>query len=139
MRISTLEDWDKVAEILAPHLCKGVRISLRGPLGAGKTSLVRALLRHLGYEEHVASPSYPLVIRYDLSHAGFTHIDAFRLNEKDEIPWDWDELRSDIVAIEWPENLKRTALKFDIDVEIFQIDGSDRRDVRIEIHGKEII
>ena len=139
MRVSTLEDWDRLAETLAPHLRAGVFVSLRGPLGAGKTCLVRAILRRLGYEDHVASPSYPLMIRYELEEAGFTHIDAFRLNERDELPWDWSELQSDIVAIEWPENLKQVPLKFDIDVEISQDADSDHRDVRIEIQGKEII
>ena len=60
------EDTKKVAELIAPQLKPGMVIFLKGELGAGKTTLVRYLLKSLGYRDKVKSPTYNLVETHQL-------------------------------------------------------------------------
>jgi tRNA threonylcarbamoyladenosine biosynthesis protein TsaE len=104
-----LPDADATAgagALLAPGLRGGMIVTLAGELGAGKTTLVRGLLRALGWTGPVKSPSYALVEHYPLSSLYFYHFDFYRLNDASE--WDaagFAELfRPDTVGvIEWPE------------------------------------
>ena len=106
-----LPDPDATARagaLLAPGLRGGMVLTLCGELGAGKTTLVRGLLRALGWAGPVKSPSYALVEHYPISSLYFYHFDFYRLNDASE--WDatgFAELfRPDSVGvIEWPERV----------------------------------
>ena len=81
-------------------------IELRGELGAGKTTLVRHLLRALGVQGRVKSPTYAVVEPYELAGLSIWHFDFFRLND----PREWEDAGfRDIFAgpglklAEWPE------------------------------------
>jgi tRNA threonylcarbamoyladenosine biosynthesis protein TsaE len=84
----------------------GVTIWLEGELGAGKTSMARAILEGLGYEGRVPSPTYTLVEPYELSRGRVYHVDLYRLQSSDEA----DELGlaelpgpDELLLVEWPE------------------------------------
>jgi tRNA threonylcarbamoyladenosine biosynthesis protein TsaE len=82
------------------------RIALRGPLGAGKTALVRALLEGLGHRGRVKSPTYTLVEPYELSGLRVTHWDLYRLGSPEELEalgWRDAGSEAELMAIEWPE------------------------------------
>jgi tRNA threonylcarbamoyladenosine biosynthesis protein TsaE len=82
-------------------------LALRGPLGAGKSVLARALARGAGAMGPMPSPTYNLIFSYP-ARAGVTvhHLDLYRLDDPDEV-WElgWEELGvgDQIVLIEWPE------------------------------------
>lgn len=81
-------------------------IALRGPLGAGKTTFARALLRALGVQGRIKSPTYALLEPYDVGGQTMAHIDLYRMNTPDE--WATAGLRDTMAAdglklIEWPE------------------------------------
>ncbi|MDX2192366.1 MAG: tRNA (adenosine(37)-N6)-threonylcarbamoyltransferase complex ATPase subunit type 1 TsaE [Gemmatimonadales bacterium] len=81
-------------------------VTLRGELGAGKTTLVRALARGLGVTEPTSSPTYALVHRYAGRRGPVFHLDCYRLGSPEEaIDLDWDGLlaEGDALLIEWPE------------------------------------
>jgi tRNA threonylcarbamoyladenosine biosynthesis protein TsaE len=91
---------------LAPGLAPGMLVTLSGQLGAGKTTLVRGMLRRLGWAGTVKSPTYTLLEHYFVSSLYFYHFDLYRFNDPEE----WDRagfseyLRPDTVCVlEWPE------------------------------------
>lgn len=95
---------------LAQELPHGAVIFLQGELGAGKTTLVRGVLRGLGYEGHVKSPTFTLVESYALSKQKgvvLHHFDFYRLKDAAELEHLGLEdyfTRDAINLIEWPEN-----------------------------------
>lgn len=99
-----------IAEVLAPGDC----VLLDGALGAGKTALVRAILRGLAADPglDVPSPTFTLVQSYEVlhpQHGPFTvsHFDLWRLTGPDGLEeLGWDDAREGVVLVEWPERLE---------------------------------
>ncbi|MEA5096990.1 MAG: tRNA (adenosine(37)-N6)-threonylcarbamoyltransferase complex ATPase subunit type 1 TsaE [Burkholderiaceae bacterium] len=96
---------------LARTLVPGLVMYLQGDLGAGKTTLVRALLHAAGYPGHVKSPTYTLVESYLLDFAGhwieLFHFDLYRMRcaeEFDEAGFREHFGGNRICLVEWPEN-----------------------------------
>lgn len=84
----------------------GLQLNLSGELGAGKTALVRALLRGLGEPGPVKSPTFALLEPYTVSSLDFYHFDFYRLGSADEFASAGfrDHFGPGrICAIEWPE------------------------------------
>lgn len=94
-----------VGAALARLLRAGDVVALTGPLGAGKTTLARAILQALGHRGEVPSPSFAIVQPYDALPLPVTHADLYRLEQPEEL----DELGLDDAAengallVEWPE------------------------------------
>jgi len=91
---------------LAHRLSSGLVVYLDGDLGAGKTTLVRALLRALGHQGPVKSPTYSLVEVYVISSLYLYHFDFYRFDSPEEFfdaglaeYFDGDA----ICLVEWPE------------------------------------
>lgn len=96
----------RVAQALADAFEPPAIVYLSGDLGTGKTTLVRALLRRLGFAGRVKSPSFTLVEPYNLSRFDLYHFDLYRFSSGDE--WraaGFDEyLRGDdVCVVEWAE------------------------------------
>ena len=91
----------KIAEVLKPPCI----LYLEGDLGTGKTTLARGILRGLGYEGRVKSPTYTLLEPYDLATLSCYHFDLYRLSDPEELSFLGieDLLREDSVfLVEWP-------------------------------------
>ncbi len=81
-------------------------VVLSGDLGAGKTTLVRAIARAQGFLEPVTSPTYGLVHEYESPRGHIHHVDLYRLRDAAQLHQiGWDEiLRSKgLILIEWPD------------------------------------
>lgn len=114
---------------LAGAITTGCSIYLKGPLGAGKTTMVRGLLRGMGYTENVRSPTYALVESYQLGGYEIYHFDLYRLAHTEELEnigiRDYMSPHS-ISIIEWPERAAEVLPPADITFDI-QYDGTARK------------
>lgn len=92
-------------ESLGRSLTPGAVVWLSGELGAGKTTLAKALALGLGVQEWTASPTYALVNRYAGREGPVYHVDCFRLQAPAEAAeLDWEAMsHAAALLIEWPE------------------------------------
>jgi tRNA threonylcarbamoyladenosine biosynthesis protein TsaE len=117
-----------VARVLKP----GEAVCLSGPLGAGKSTLARALTSP---DEEVPSPTFTLVQFYESPRLAIAHFDLYRLTSPDEayeIGLD-EALDAGAAVIEWPERLAGRLPPDRLDIEI-QIAGAGRA-ARLTSHG----
>jgi tRNA threonylcarbamoyladenosine biosynthesis protein TsaE len=111
----------RLAESMASHLFPGMNLYLKGELGSGKTTFVRGVLRGLGYQDKVKSPTYTLVEPYSLEKFTIHHFDLYRI--KNETEWDEAGFRehfnnTSICLVEWPEKAGHILPKPDISIEL---------------------
>jgi len=104
---------------IAAALHLGLIVFLRGNLGAGKTTLARGILRGLGYQGKVKSPTYNLVELYKISRLYFYHFDLYRFN--DQIEWEDAGFREyfnaeSICLVEWPEKARGLLPAADLEI-----------------------
>ncbi|HVY07544.1 MAG TPA: tRNA (adenosine(37)-N6)-threonylcarbamoyltransferase complex ATPase subunit type 1 TsaE [Burkholderiales bacterium] len=124
---ATLAAGRKLAHIVEP----GLFIALSGDLGAGKTTLTRGVLRGLGYEGKVKSPTYTLVELYNLSKLDLYHFDFYRFND----PREWQESgfrdifgARNACVVEWPERVPELLPRADLRIALeTQGDGRNMR------------
>ncbi len=106
---------------LAAGIAPGRVLTLRGDLGAGKTTLVRGLLRALGYSGRVKSPSYALVELYRVSSLNLYHFDFYRFANRSE--WSDSGFReyfnpASVCIVEWPERAEGLLAPPDLEVRL---------------------
>lgn len=79
-------------------------VHLQGDLGAGKSTLARALLRSLGVQGAIRSPTYTLIERYPISDGEAWHLDLYRIGDSGELDFlGLDEDSATLWLVEWPE------------------------------------
>ncbi|MCR5878352.1 tRNA (adenosine(37)-N6)-threonylcarbamoyltransferase complex ATPase subunit type 1 TsaE [Phenylobacterium sp. J367] len=123
---------------IADALHPGDMVCLSGPLGAGKSTLARALVRALTTpDEDVPSPTFTLVQFYEGARLKVAHFDLYRLSSPDEayeIGLD-EALEDGAAVVEWPERLEGRLPANRLDVEISLSEDGEERRVRLTPHG----
>ena len=128
----------RLGETLAVALRPGDMICLWGPLGAGKSTLARGLVRALtNPDEEVPSPTFTLVQTYQGAGLQVSHFDLYRLRRPEEVfELGLDEaLDHGAAVIEWPERLGQALPRDRLDVEIAPSGDGEARQVRITPRG----
>ena len=88
---------------------KNFEVHLNGNLGAGKTTLVRGILRSLNWTDVVTSPSYTLCEEYEIDGRLLLHVDLYRIHSIEDVEvlnLDRMTTMQKIIFIEWPKNLQ---------------------------------
>lgn len=105
----------------------GWLILLQGELGSGKSTLARAMLRAMGHDGLVPSPTYTLVEPYRMRDFTVYHVDLYRLSSPQELEFlGWADLDEGLRLIEWPERAEGLAEQADLRVEL-DYEGQGRR------------
>jgi tRNA threonylcarbamoyladenosine biosynthesis protein TsaE len=108
-------------------------VGLVGNLGAGKTTFLQAVAKHLGIKNKVSSPTFVIMKKYPLKnkkHNFLFHLDAYRLkNEKELLHLGWEEIIKDgknLVFIEWPENVSKVMPKHSKYIHISDVENGEK-------------
>jgi len=109
--IFNLKDLEVFAKKFALNLNKGSLVLLKGDLGSGKTTFIRFIINSLfeinklNKPVQIKSPSFPILLTYDLKNYEIYHYDFYRIQNVSELKeLDFFENFSDSISfIEWPE------------------------------------
>jgi tRNA threonylcarbamoyl adenosine modification protein YjeE len=116
----------QLGDAIAARLQAGDCVALWGDLGAGKTTLARAILQALGVTEDVPSPTFTIVQRYEVPRLVVNHYDLYRLKaarEMDELGFD-EALEDGAVLVEWPERAPERLPPDALHVRLSLVDGA---------------
>lgn len=134
--IVSLEDVPAIGAAIAAVLQPGDAIGLSGDLGAGKTTLARAILSALGLAGEAPSPSFAIVQPYAPPEIALPllHVDLYRIeNPVDIIELGLDEARGDhVLLVEWPERMGPLAWSDMLAIRI-DFDGDDARRLTVKL------
>ena len=105
----SLEDIDQYALEIVNQLPLKGEVYLEGEMGAGKTTLIKTILRILGVKDAISSPTFSLVNTYELpNHKSIFHADLYRVENEEEL-YDigFDEYleANSLIFIEWSERM----------------------------------
>ncbi|MBK8501454.1 MAG: tRNA (adenosine(37)-N6)-threonylcarbamoyltransferase complex ATPase subunit type 1 TsaE [Saprospiraceae bacterium] len=129
--VHTEAGLEEVVQYLLPTLEDRPVITLKGDLGTGKTTLVRAICRQLEVIDDVSSPTFSIINTYlTTSQQVIHHIDLYRLESAEELVQIGidDYLHSeDLTFIEWPELIESILPINTVRVELQHIDGLARK------------
>ena len=129
--------------VLVTALVAPCRVYLEGDLGAGKTTLVRGVLRAMGFKGAVRSPTYTLVEPYRLEDVTFYHLDLYRLADGEELEYlGFRDMLAEaaLMFVEWPERAEGWLPPADLLIKIHHADeGRMLHFAGVSNTGKRII
>ena len=113
MKISSIQDLEKISNKIRKKLTLGDVIFLYGEIGVGKTTFARLLINNYEKEKNlkvseVLSPTFNIVFEYDIKKLKIKHYDLYRLKNDRDIKniGLFEDLERTITLIEWPELIK---------------------------------
>jgi tRNA threonylcarbamoyladenosine biosynthesis protein TsaE len=134
-QLASVADTEALGAAMVHGLRPGATVFLHGDLGSGKTTLVRGMLRGLGYAGAVKSPTFTLVEPYRVAGRDIFHFDLYRMQDPEELEFigmrDYFQGQG-IVLVEWAERAADRLPEPDIDVFIQRVD--DTRIVQLRSH-----
>tara|TARA_B100000795_G_C22630149_1_gene372306 strand:- start:247 stop:705 length:459 start_codon:yes stop_codon:yes gene_type:complete len=110
-----------LGESISAYLIKGLLIFLKGDLGAGKTTLARGIIKGLGHDGSVKSPTYSLIEQYEFDVFTLNHFDLYRFISPNE--WNSSGFQEyinshEVTLIEWPEKSAEFLPKPDLEIKL---------------------
>jgi tRNA threonylcarbamoyladenosine biosynthesis protein TsaE len=128
----TLDDLQAFGEAIgrAAVAAQPCVITLSGDLGAGKTTLTRAIGHGFGVREAVTSPTFALVHEYGAVNGRLYHLDLYRIRGPHELAnLGWEQLLSEraLLIIEWPDRAGELLPPEALAIELAHVDGDESR------------
>ena len=117
IELPTEKNSEKIAQQLATYLKPPLLLTFSGEIGSGKTTFIRAMLRSLGVDSAIKSPTFSLVESYERPQFFIHHFDLYRIVD----PMELEEMgfreyfeENAVCCIEWPEQAGPHPLPVDI-------------------------
>lgn len=133
--LDSLDDLPEAAQAVIEALDGRTVVAFRGEMGAGKTTLVSAILERLGSSDTVTSPTFALVNQYDTAdghpvyHFDFYRID--RLEEAYDFGYEEYFYSGNLCLVEWPEKVEELLPENTMNVRI-RVNGPTQRTIEID-------
>jgi tRNA threonylcarbamoyladenosine biosynthesis protein TsaE len=122
---NSLDEFRMCCLEISHHFTSRSVIALVGPLGAGKTELVRTIAQSRGFQG-MASPTFAIHHRYQGFSVSIDHLDLYRLQNEDELDgvgfWDFFAENEGLIFIEWPERMNLEHIPWDWDLFLIEIE-----------------
>lgn len=136
--VNTQEETERLGMKLAKVLKPGSVVALCGDLGAGKTTLTKAIAKGLGITSLVTSPTFTIIHEYKEGRLPFYHFDVYRLDDEEELhELGYEEYfyGDGVSVVEWADRVEGCLPKDAIRIKIFYGDGENERIFHIENIG----
>ena len=131
---SNLKETQAFARQLAACLDKGDIVFFSGPIGAGKTVMVKEIAKFFGVKDKITSASFSLMKKYLGTKQNLYHIDLFRLEEGEMFNLGFEEMLEDeqaLILAEWPGAAKDFFPKSRLEIEIV-LQKKDKRKIILQ-------
>lgn len=137
LKLADAEATEALGARLAEYLPITAVVHLHGDLGAGKTTLVRGLLRALGHAGAVKSPTYTLIEPYQLGNRRILHCDLYRVADPEELDYLGlrEALGEALLLIEWPERGAGWLPRADLEIRLNYQPPGRRATITINANG----
>ena len=141
-KILDISEVESLAIKFSKKLTKSDVIFLKGELGVGKTTFVRFVIKNLYLlnnkimNENIVSPTYPILLTYNLNSFEIYHYDFYRIKnvrEVEELDF-FENIQDSITFVEWPEILIRLPLKQKHYIINFDLHSENKRVVNIKYY-----
>lgn len=138
VKTSNIAQTQELARRIA-HLLKGGEILFfEGPIGAGKTVMVKEIVKNFGFKKLPVSASFSLLKKYKNKNITLYHADLFRLKEGEMFNLGFEEMLEDenaVLLIEWAEPAKNFFPSARLEITVSLLEG-DRREITLKALGK---
>ena len=124
-----ITEIDKVSKIIIESIKQNKIVLFSGAVGSGKTTLIKYVMRELGYKEHVSSPTFSVINEYALENIKIYHMDLYRIKKEDElyeIGFEEYLKNGNLCLIEWPEIAIKMIYKDFIHIKLKEITKTKR-------------
>ena len=138
-KVAHPDQLDKVAETLAAVAAEANVFAFYGPMGAGKTTLIKQFCKVLDVTDEVNSPTFSIVNEYLTTNGNSVyHFDFYRINKLEEaydIGYENYFYSNWLCLIEWPEKIEQLLPEKFVKVQIAVDPESEMRTIEIEVIG----
>lgn len=127
-----------LATVLAGLLKGGEIIFFKGPIGAGKTIMVKAIAKYFGFKKQPASATFSIMKKYKNKNITLYHADLFRLEAGEMFNLGFEEMLEDensILLVEWPAAAEDFFPKDRLEIE-FILKSGNERDIKFSAGGR---